>query len=94
MPDQGATVASAPAPAKTEWAAPGLRVAEESGLGVAVFRGHRGAAAAAAARVGLACGCEAPLAANTTAVHGRLRLSWIEPAAWMLTGPAAEVRGR
>ncbi len=70
----------------------GLRVRVESELGMAVFRSHRARLAAAAARVGRACGCKAPLIANTTIAGGALRLSWLAPCAWFLAGPVDAVQ--
>jgi sarcosine oxidase subunit gamma len=70
----------------------GLSLERRPDLALAMLRSHRARAMGSAARVGLACGLPAPLRPNTTSERGEVRLSWIEPGAWLFAGPPAEVR--
>ena len=70
---------------------PGLRLEVSGGLGLAVIRCHRRKIGEAAAILDQACALKAPLTCNATAADECLRLSWLEPDAWLLAGAPAEL---
>jgi sarcosine oxidase subunit gamma len=68
-----------------------VRIEEARDLAKAIVRTHRSHAAAAIAAVKGATGLDLPPFPNTSAAYGSLRALWIEPGAWMLTGPRADI---